>query len=195
MVMKSIYQKENLFQDEYTLKAWYELLKDLPYQFVNMALMKWMQTNKWSPSVAEIREATAEIMNEEIPGVEDAWEKVRLIARDYSPYDIERTEKQLEELDDITRRCVKLTDIRTLAYTDSIDIARAHFINRYKELAMAKKSENQTAENIRTAIEAMQPKPEAIETEQRVGVPVFNEPERENSAFHEELRQRFLVQV
>lgn len=190
--MKSIYQKENLFRDEYTLKAWYELLKDLPYRCVNIALMKWIQTNTWSPSIAEIRELATEIINEPIQDVEDAWERVMQIVRDYSPYDTERTETQIESLDEISKKCIKLTDIRAIAFSENIGVERAHFIKAYERLTKEKKLQNQTADSVRNAIAAIQPR--RIEPEKEVihAIPVFSESRTDDSEFAKELRQRFL---
>lgn len=192
MALQGIYQKENLFQNDVTREIWYTALQDIPYDVMMMSVQKWIATEKWSPSVAELRNIAAEIVNEPIPGCEEAWEKVREIARDYSPYDPERTEARIAELDDITRQCLKLVDIKSVAYTENIAVDRAHFIKTYEVLAQRKKTSNQEPQTLRTAIGAIQPKPELADREDRVGIPVFAEQEKEDSEFHAELRERFL---
>ena len=57
MAIKSCYQKEtNLFANEQIVKIWYEHLKDLDYMTLQVALSAWIDTNKWSPSIADLRE-------------------------------------------------------------------------------------------------------------------------------------------
>lgn len=193
MALQGIYQKENLFPNDVTREVWFSALQDIPYDVLMMAVQKWITTEKWSPSVAELRSLAAEIVNEPIPGFEEAWEKVLRIARDYSPYDTERTEAKIAELDDITRQCLKLVDIKSIAYTENLGVDRAHFMKTYEILANRKKTQNQEPETLRTAIDARQPKADVLtKRDNHVGIPVFSEPEREDSAFHEELRQRFL---
>ena len=189
------YKRDNFLSDPEDQEIWYTMLHDIPYDVMSMAVQKWITTQKWQPSIAELRSLAAEIANEPIPGFEEAWEKVLRIARDYSPYDTERTEAKVAELDDITRQCLKLVDIKSIAYTENIAVDRAHFMKTYEILTNRKKTQNQEPETLRTAIEARQPKADVLtERSSHVGIPVFAEPERENSAFHEELRQRFLVQ-
>ena len=191
--LRATYKKDKFLSESDEQEVWYTMLQDIPYDVMSMAVQKWITTQKWQPSIAELRSLAAEIANEPIPGFEEAWEKVLRIARDYSPYDTERTEAKIAELDDITRQCLKLVDIRSIAYTENIAVDRAHFMKTYEILANRKKTQNQEPETLRTAIEARQPKPDVlIERDNHVGIPVFSEPERENSAFHEELRQRFL---
>ena len=191
--LRATYKKDKFLSESDEQEVWYTMLQDIPYDVMSMAVQKWITTQKWQPSIAELRSMAAEIANEPIPGCEEAWEKVLRIARDYSPYDTERTEAKIAELDDITRQCLKLVDIKSIAYTENLGVDRAHFMKTYEILANRKKTQNQEPETLRTAIEARQPKPDVlIERDNHVGIPVISEPERENSAFHEELRQRFL---
>lgn len=187
------YKKDNFLATTSEQEVWYKMLNDLPYEALSVAVQKWITTEKWSPSIAELRSGAAEIINEPISGCEEAWAMVREIARDFSPYDIDRTQARLDALDDITRKCVKLTDIRSIAYSENIGIERAHFVKAYERLANEKKTENQTARSVRTAIEAMQPKPKAIQTEEPMRIPVREEPpQREMTSFDNELRERFM---
>lgn len=191
-ILARAYKKDKFLSETGDQEIWYQLLCDLPYKVALIAVNRWTQTEKWSPSIAEIRELSATILNERIPDVEDAWERVLQIARDYSPYDTERTEAQIESLDEISRRCIKLTDIRGIAYSENIGVERAHFIKAYERLAKEKKTQNQTAESVRNAISAIQPRRIEQKEELVHAIPVFSETQRDDSEFAEELRQRFL---
>lgn len=187
------YKRDNFLSTTRDQEVWYQMLNDMPYEAMSVAVQKWITTEKWSPSIAELRGLVAEIMNEPIPGVEEEWEKVLRIARDYSPYDTERTEERIATLDEISQKCIKLTDVRTIAYSENVGVERAHFMKAYERLACEKKTQNQTSESIRNAIDRMQPKPVAIETEQKTYLPEFPKaPERTMTGFDRELAERFL---
>lgn len=192
MVIRTAYPSEKLFPDKSSVHIWHEMLKDLPYDATSLVVYKWIATEKWSPKIAEIRSMVAEALNEKIPGCEDAWKKVLDIARDFSPYDTERTNALIAGLDDITRQCLKLVDINSIAYTDNIAVDRAHFIKVYKTLHERKKTENSTPSRVRQALNEMQPKAPELPVEQEC-IPVFEEEcSRSVTEFDEELRERFL---
>lgn len=54
MGLKTYYPRENLLPNRPAMELWYRQLQDLPYEVAETALNKWVSTNKWSPSIAEI---------------------------------------------------------------------------------------------------------------------------------------------
>ena len=61
MALRTYYSKENILPNEQAIKLWYEELKDIPSFVADAALRKWVATNKWSPTIAEIRATATEI--------------------------------------------------------------------------------------------------------------------------------------
>ena len=49
------YPKEKLFENKQTVQQWFERFSDLPAADVSSALADWVKTEKWSPSIAELR--------------------------------------------------------------------------------------------------------------------------------------------
>jgi len=56
-----------------TMKIWYECLKDIDYEIADKAIQKIIMTNKFYPSIAEIREACYELIHGEQISGEQAW--------------------------------------------------------------------------------------------------------------------------
>ena len=63
--LKTYYPRENLLPNPQAMELWYRQLQDIPCQLAEMALNKWVATNKWPPSIAEIREQASAIKNGE----------------------------------------------------------------------------------------------------------------------------------
>lgn len=51
-------------------------MQDIPYDIAKLVLNKWVATNKWSPTIADIREQAAEITNGKQADWSEGWEKV-----------------------------------------------------------------------------------------------------------------------
>lgn len=68
MALKTYYPRESaLLPNSQSIELWFNQLKDLDYITAEKALNKWVKENKWSPSIAEIRQATeAEIRSQKL---------------------------------------------------------------------------------------------------------------------------------
>lgn len=54
MALKTYYPKEQLLPNQQAMELWYRQIKDIPLLIAEMALQKWVATNKWSPSISEL---------------------------------------------------------------------------------------------------------------------------------------------
>lgn len=59
--IKTYFPRDNVLPTEHAMSLWYDGLKDLSYQVVNIALKKYVQTNGFAPSIADIREQAAQL--------------------------------------------------------------------------------------------------------------------------------------
>lgn len=55
MALKTYYPRENILPNEQSMQLWYGHLKKIPYEVIELALQRWVDNNKWSPSIADIR--------------------------------------------------------------------------------------------------------------------------------------------
>ena len=55
--MKAVYAQPTFIPDQDAFNVWFELLKDIPYQQANVAIQKYMLTEKFPPTIADIRES------------------------------------------------------------------------------------------------------------------------------------------
>jgi hypothetical protein len=75
MALRTYYPKENILPNKEAMALWFREVQDIPFPVAEAALRKWVATNKWSPSIAEIREMTAGIQNGEQLTWGEAWER------------------------------------------------------------------------------------------------------------------------
>ena len=60
--MKAVYAQPTFIPDQDAFNVWFELLKDIPYQQANVAIQKYMLTEKFPPTIADIREKATQIV-------------------------------------------------------------------------------------------------------------------------------------
>lgn len=154
MAMQSYFTKErNLLPDEQAIELWYLQLKDLDYKVAEAALNKWAATNKWSPTIADIRELAADFTMGELPDWSEAWEQVQLAARRYGFY---RAGEAINSLSPLARKTVERLGFREICYSENQDALRANFRDIYKSLAEREKKQAQLPEGLKQLIGQMQ---------------------------------------
>lgn len=135
--MKAVYTSPNFLPDADSVKIWYELLKDLPYELANIAIQRHMATNKFPPTVAEIRAAAVESVYRPVDW-SDGWEQFRKAVSKYGYY---QQEAALNSLDDLTRRVVKRLGWKELCMSENIMQDRANFRMVYEQEAGRREKE------------------------------------------------------
>ena len=135
--LRTYYPKENILPNEQALGLWYKQLQDIPYDVAEIVLNKWVASNRWSPSIADIREQATALIKGDFKEWGDAWQDVLKAISKYGSYD---ELKALDSLDEVTRRVVKRLGYRNLCFSEEIQVDRANFRMIYEqEIAKYKK--------------------------------------------------------
>ena len=71
--MKAVYSDPKFIADQDAFNVWYELLKDIPYAICQAAIHKYMSTNRFAPTIADIRQLSTEITTPEVMNEGEAW--------------------------------------------------------------------------------------------------------------------------
>ena len=136
--LKAVYTQETFLPDADAFNIWFALLGDLEYPVLNAAIQKYMLTNKFPPTIADLREIATTISSGEIAEWGEGWEKVLSAIRKFGSY---RETAALETMDDITKTCVKRLGWRELCMSENISVDRANFRRIYESLANRAKKE------------------------------------------------------
>ena len=152
MALKTFYSRENLLPNNEAIELWYGQLQDIPFDLAEAVLNKWVATNKWSPSIADIRELAAEIKNPTVREWGDGWQDVLRAVSRYGSYNVD---KALNSFDDITRKCVENIGFLNICQSENISVERANFRMQYEIYAKRKKQDAQLPEHLKIMIGQM----------------------------------------
>lgn len=145
--MRAVYTRDNFLPDMDTVKIWYSLLKDIPYDVLNVAIQKYMMQNKFPPTIADLRELSAELVNGQVKDWSDGWEQVLLAIRRYGMYE---EGKALASMDELTRKCVERLGFRNICVSENIAADRANFRTIYQSYVEREKENSKLSLSVRT---------------------------------------------
>lgn len=155
MSMRTYYPKENILPNSQAMELWYLQLKDIPYETAQGILNRWASTNKWSPSIAEIRELAKEADVSGVPEWGDAWREAIRAVNKYGSY---QEQEALNSLSPLTRKVVKQLGFKELCATDENTISsyRANFRDIYTKLSARAKEELMIPQQVKDMLTAIE---------------------------------------
>lgn len=154
LALRAYFPKENNFiPNEQAMELWYFQLKDLDYKVAEAAVNKWAATNKWSPTIADLRETALTITLGELPEWGEAWQEVTLAIRRYGSY---RAGDALKSLSPLTKKVVERLGYLQLCASENIAADRANFRMIFEQLAAREKKQAQLPEGLKVLIAQMQ---------------------------------------
>ena len=155
MALKTYYPRENLLPNDKAMELWFRQLQDIPFKVAEIGLQKWVSLNKWSPSIADIREMASTITKGELPDWGDAWQEVQRAIRCYGSY---RADEALESLSPLARKATERIGFTNICMSESPEASRANFRMIYESLADREKRDAQIPESVKNMIGQIQNK-------------------------------------
>lgn len=152
MAIKTYYPRENLFPNQQSIELWYRQLSDIDYQVASAALNKWVATNRWSPTIADIREMSSGIVSGEEGDWGSGWQEATKAIRYYGYM---REEEAIASMSDITREVVKDLGYQKLCMSESEDADRANFRMLYERKAKKAKEDRVLPDKLKGIIESL----------------------------------------
>jgi hypothetical protein len=107
-----------------TAALWEKMLADIPYDIAEKALIKVMATSKFFPTVAEIREAVADITTSRLPTWSEAWNEVKRAIRNYGYY---RPDEAMKSMSPEVARVVHHIGWQEICASEEPDVVRGQF--------------------------------------------------------------------
>ncbi|MCD8363010.1 MAG: hypothetical protein LUC98_08640 [Lachnospiraceae bacterium] len=158
--MKAVYVQATFLPDADAFNVWYGLLQDLPYDLVSMAIQEHMLTEKFPPTIADIRAKVAEITApEELRmGELEAWGHVS-DAINHSMF-LADAEMEFNKLPRVCQIAVGNSSTLQSWRNTRDQTAQSHFLRTYRETVERLKRERMLPPGTREQIEAARPKKE-----------------------------------
>ena len=153
--LKTYYPKENILPNAQAAELWFLQLQDIPFETAQGILNRWASLNKWSPSIAEIRELAKEADVSGVPEWGDAWREAIKAVNKYGSYQVQEA---LNSLSPLTRRVVEQLGFKELCTTDEDTISsyRANFRDIYTKLSAKAKEELMIPEQVKSMLTAIE---------------------------------------
>ena len=135
--IKSAYPNSKILEDNASMDFWYMMLKDIPYEIAENAVMEYICTSVFPPNIAEIRKLCMDRCKKPVLSFDDAWGSVQKAIREYGFYG---AEKAFASFDELTLSIVKNLGWSNLCLNENVDASRANFRMAYE--AKAKEAQN-----------------------------------------------------
>ena len=151
--IRTYYSRENILPNEQAMELWYRQLQDIPFPVAEAILAKWVATNKWSPSIADIRDSMAEIQNGgPAPDWGEAWDQAMNAIRRFGSYD---EDGALASLPPLTRETVRRLGYKSLCWSENQVADRANFRQVYEILSKRKVETDKIPLPVRETLKAL----------------------------------------
>lgn len=152
MGLKTVYTSNNFMPDNEAIRFWYEFFQNDAYQTVKMACQAYISTEKFPPTVADIKAKIAEItMPHGVADWSHAWESVIKAVRKYGYYS---PHEAIASLDNITAKCVGgVEGFRELCLSENADVQKSLFRRAYEQVHANAKKESQYSPDIRQVMQ------------------------------------------
>ena len=147
--LRTYYPREKLLPNEQAMELWFKQLQDIPYKLAELTLNTWVATNKWSPSIADIREKATGYIHGEAKEWGEAWQEVLKAITKYGSY---QELEALESMSETTRRVVDRLGFRNLCMSEEIQVDRANFRMIYEQEIQREKHNAQIPQNLKAII-------------------------------------------
>lgn len=135
---------------ELTVNVWLQMLQDVSYKSASAAVAGWLQTQKYPPTIADIRELAARTVVKENKSPEQAWSELMAAIQKYGHTEKEQAEKALD------KSVLKIIGNDWMYYCtlpiDQIPNEKARFIRAYTTEQKRSKELTQMSEKVRLAL-------------------------------------------
>ncbi len=151
--LQTYFPRFEIFPNEQAMELWYRELMDIPFELLTAALRAWVATEKWPPTIAELRERSAELVQGKAPDWGTAWkEVVAAIGR----YGMARPEEALDSMSPMTQAAVERIGWRDICLSETLDVIRAQFRQCYEIVSKREIEDRKMPAELKEAIQRLQ---------------------------------------
>lgn len=139
-VIKNFYPRDNILPTNEALDCWYGAIGDIDYKDAKTAVMRHVQTNKFPPTVADIRQQTIKISGKDATfDWSDGWHKVKRAISLYGMYD---EPGAMKFFDENTKNAVNRMGWESICMSENEEVCRAQFRMIYEQVTRVAREES-----------------------------------------------------
>lgn len=149
-VLTAAYPNSKLIPDEFTFNLWYTRLQDIPYLTLKRAADNYIMTNRYAPTIADMRTYAQDMDVAFDMLAAQAWDQLlRALRMSYAP----ESEQVWNDLPEITKQCVGgYATFRAWGNNDTASlesVQRPMFIKRFEVYQSRERKELSVPEGLR----------------------------------------------
>lgn len=152
--MKAVYAQPTFIPDQDAFNVWYALLQDFTYEQANLAVQKYMITEKFPPTIADIRQKASEIVRPDMDSITEleAWSLVRKAIRNSGYHEEEEFEKLPEACRMAVGSAANLREWAMMKIDEVETVEQSHFIRNYRTVQKRMKEVATIPDTMKTLI-------------------------------------------
>lgn len=150
--MKAVYSDPKFIADKDAFDVWYSLLQDLDYDIASQAIQKYMMSNRFPPTIADIREQCNDFSAPQELNEMEAWSLVSKAIRNSGYNSVE----EFEKLPPLVQKAVGLPSqliIWALDENYNEQVVSSNFIKCYRNEVARNRELQKMPQNVRQLIE------------------------------------------
>lgn len=134
------YPRDNFIPNEFTFNFWYAALHDLDYVTLKKAAQAYVMTEKFPPTIADIRRLACDMVLPADEIAAEEWNRLmKALGQAGSPDAVERWKKLPEVTREIVGGFSEFREWSLLPATDLMTVQRPMFIKRFEERTKQKR--------------------------------------------------------
>lgn len=162
MALKTYFPRDNLLPTEEAMELWYRELQDIPADVATAMLRKWVDTQKWPPTIAEVRAMCAELTAGKVLEWSDAWQEVQKAIGKFGYID---EEGALDSMSPLTVAAVEKIGWRAICLSENPDTIRAQFRQVFQICANRELEDRQLTPELKEMIRNLLPENRLLKLE------------------------------
>ncbi len=151
--LQTYYPRYDIFPNREAMELWFVAMQDLDYNALTTTLAKWVATQKWPPTIAELREMCSEVTEGKLPDWGEGWSEVSKAVRRYG---FMRPEEALESMSPTTREAVRRIGWMEICNSENTDTLRAQFRQVYEIVSKRTVEDRKIPEALKETIQQIQ---------------------------------------
>lgn len=148
MGIKESYPKSGLFENDSAIRFWYKMLSDIPIEDLSKAVATHISTNKYAPTIAEIREIASK-KGEPEKDYSYGYSLVRRAIKNFGSYREREAIEWIREQDTLTANVISRLGFKSFCLSENEMTDRANFRMAYENTKAINDKQAQLPQGLR----------------------------------------------
>lgn len=151
--LQAAYPNAKFVDTEAGLDMWYTMLADLPLENITAAVYKHISTNKFAPTIAEIREIAANPAP--VKDWSEGWGYVLSAVSNFGVYRVEEAMEYVKLQDILAYKVLKRLNFKEICLSEDLTVDRANFRMAYENERKYERENNAVPLQVKQVLERL----------------------------------------